>query len=502
MSETELKIHIGKDDLAEVSRILARLSHSDPEAELLTATYFDTPTLTLFKRGYTFRVRREGNRPVQTLKFEDSNKREGLTRGEWTDLIKTDEPDLEKGKSGRTVRREFGTPRLKPQLTISIHRYTYVIPYADNTRIEAAIDVGEIRIEGTRKRVPITEVELELKVGENAIGLYEIAQSLLHRITGRIEFQSKAARGFAHHKAARPRTFVRLKPPAPKRKETLGQVLQAVARRYFAQFYGNVPAVEDDDEEGIHQMRVALRRMRAVLNALEDYVAPVHFKSVNRKLKNLLQSLGDSRNWFVVGEHIKRVPELALRRTVAHRRLIEAVEAKWHRANEDAKTSVQAPEHAMTWLELLRWFEMAGQANGGQSPKLRAAVKEAVNDILDRQFRRVHKRAQKFERLTTAERHKLRIACKNLRYTIDLFAGVYPKGKVKDFLRNLRRVQDCLGYLNDVRMARQLLTRPGFPRREALAAGEALGWLEKDANARLADIHQDVKRLVKSKPFW
>jgi CHAD domain-containing protein len=56
------------------------------------------------------------------------------------------------------------------------------------------------------------------------------------------------------------------------------------------------------------------------------------------------------------------------------------------------------------------------------------------------------------------ERHKLRIAVKKLRYTIELFGSLFDKDGLERFVGRLKRLQSALGYANDVRVAHEFIT--------------------------------------------
>ncbi len=72
-------------------------------------------------------------------------------------------------------------------------------------------------------------------------------------------------------------------------------------------------------------------------------------------------------------------------------------------------------------------------------------------------FAQTRKRAKRLDTLNDAARHRLRIALKKLRYSADFFAPLYEKKRVVKFQKRLSRMQDILGALNDVAVARSTL---------------------------------------------
>src|SRR5206468_11127177 len=107
-------------------------------------------------------------------------------------------------------------------------------------------------------------------------------------------------------------------------------------------------------------------------------------------------------------------------------------------------------------LRLSHWFEArAWRAGPGEPPaELASPIGDLAPRLLDRRWREVRKRSKRFGRRTPRQRHKLRVAAKNLRYTIELLESLFDPDDVKRFVRRLKRLQDDLGYANDVRVAR------------------------------------------------
>ena len=80
-----------------------------------------------------------------------------------------------------------------------------------------------------------------------------------------------------------------------------------------------------------------------------------------------------------------------------------------------------------------------------------------ATSLLGRDHRRIEKRGEAFVELSAVERHRLRIRIEELRYALDFFASLYPAPTVKIYLSALARLQDSLGVMNDIAVARRLL---------------------------------------------
>src|SRR5262249_23302911 len=132
---------------------------------------------------------------------------------------------------------------------------------------EFAVDVGEIK--SNKGRVPVCEVEFELKSGP-IDGVYALAQELHKSIPFTIEPMSKAERGFA--------LVARTSPKAQRAQSltldkncTIAEAFQAIGRGCLFHLRANEAAVRTaQNADGVHQFRVAIRRLRSALTAFRD----------------------------------------------------------------------------------------------------------------------------------------------------------------------------------------------------------------------------------------
>ena len=116
---------------------------------------------------------------------------------------------------------------------------------------------------------------------------------------------------------------------------------------------------------------------------------------------------------------------------------------------------------------------------------------------------KVKKSADGFAQLSLQRRHKFRIAVKKLRYTIEVFKDLFDSQKVAEFVRLLKPLQDDLGYINDVRVANELLinlqtSNAGIAR----AAGIVLGWHDRGLAGTDRKLRKHVRRFRATRPFW
>jgi triphosphatase len=281
----------------------------------------------------------------------------------------------------------------------------------------------------------------------------------------------------------------------------LGAALQQVGRACLAHYLRNGPATLAGCTEGVHQMRVALRRLRSVVAAFGKALPAADRDFLSAELRRLDDTLAPARNLDVLlGELVPSARD-AVRDGSELDPLIAAITEARRTAYDRLVEYLRSPRHSRAMLRLLHWFETHGPHGDRQSAA--GTVGEVLPPLLDRRFRAVRKRGKRFRRQTPKERHRLRIAVKKLRYTIELLGSPLVREETRDFLRALRRLQDGLGYASDIRAARDLLDGiAAEDGRLARAGSLLLDWHERTLAAREPELRAGLSRLKHSPRFW
>ncbi len=446
-------------------------------------------------------MRKKGRQFIQTVKDRDLTSGDAITRGEWEDRVHGAEPDLDAPQSGAKLRGLVVADALHPLFTTVVERQTFLLSPRQGTDIEVAFDRGEIRApDGTTE--PIREIELELKRGETVV-VWDVALRLLEVAPVRIETRSKGERGYCLVRGARP-------PVAHAhrlnlgRKMTLDTALQATGRRLMAMLLRNEAGALDYMPEGVHQMRIAVRRLRAVLAAVRRMLPEEHYRWAKDELKWLGNGLGAARNWDVfalslvdpVGGTVAEPHDMA--------RLSDAAEDRRRAAHGHARETILSQRYTATIMRLARWFEVRGwrdQPVNEESARLMAPLGEVAPAILRRLHKKAMKRSRHFAALTPVERHRLRIALKKLRYATEFLGGLYSRRALARYARRLRPLQDDLGHANDVRAAQGLVAEFGGAPTER-AGGIVVGWHGREVADAEARTRGHVRRFRRAKPFW
>jgi triphosphatase len=157
--EIELKLGVPPKSLKPLLQALAKRSGKAPATAELVSTYYDTADLELKRRSLTLRVRQQDGHFIQGVKSAPDGP---IGRGEWEEEITGARPDLRARHTGRHLPKQIKRRRLSPLFTTDVNRTQLDLQPRRASRIEAAIDRGEIRAGDDGRSAPIHELELEL----------------------------------------------------------------------------------------------------------------------------------------------------------------------------------------------------------------------------------------------------------------------------------------------------------------------------------------------------
>jgi CHAD domain-containing protein len=296
---------------------------------------------------------------------------------------------------------------------------------------------------------------------------------------------------------------------------TAGEAFRAIAFACLSHLRLNEDVfLHNRDVEALHQLRVALRRLRSAFTLFKPVLAQDATAATLRdEIKRITEPFGHARNLDVFlaetlpAEMAKRPDEAGL--DDLQRRL----EAERDRAYDGVLATLESQEWRGLVLDVAAWLETGGWRTGPAAPDRDGPASDFAAQVLDKALRRIRKRGRHLDRLEAEERHRVRIEAKKLRYGAEFFASLYTEKKLrkrhKAFVSALSDLQDHLGSLNDQATAHTVLAGlvavpdpQEIPGETAFAAGLAAGDNEADGKKLLkaaAEAHGD---LVAVKPFW
>jgi inorganic triphosphatase YgiF len=428
-----------------------RLSGVTQTRQRLHTIYFDTRDFKLAKRGVALRVRRAGRRWIQTLKTEGNSSGGLSTRVE-----------LEVPVSGPAIEFKHFPPdahdylprsvlnKLIPVFETRFTRRSWEVTGIHGSRIEVALDEGEIIAGNTSE--PIRELELELK-GGRPDALFALALDLGKTVTLWPFDRSKAERGagLATGKSTAPMKTVQ---PRLDRNMSLAEAWRAIAHPCLRQFSANLPGIGyESDPEYLHQARVALRRFRSAYGLFRK-PCPLPQKLL-LELERLNRVLGSARDQDVFC--IETLP--AIRESLSDPAPLDYLErlAEVARrgAHDELARYLQSPAFGRLLIGLARHLTPS-RIHAAFNPPEQGLEKFAAAKLGKRHKRTIAMITKQGK--TPEERHQLRIRIKHLRYAVDCFSALLPGRDVASLTSALADLQTCLGKLNDQVVAGRLMT--------------------------------------------
>ena len=474
----------------------------------LVSTYHDTPDDRLFSAGIAWQIKRNGRSWLQTVAPFNGH---GAIHASAQARIRTPDadthavPDSAIAEAVKDVLKDetLLAPRVATEITRTERRL--ITPKGDI--VDLALDTSDVVAGEAHDRT--FEVELALRAGTPA-SLIGVARALATDMPLELSLISAAERGFRALKGKPPgkAPWIVL-PREASVAEALSTILSSCLRHIALHA---AEARKSESSETIHQIRVSLRRLRAVLADYARCFDCEELKALAARARDLAHLLSPARDLDVFLSDIL-VPA---RELVTHpqslEKLIENTQGRRSAAWSAALAALDGADYRLFLIDI------AGIALGGL-PQLPAdkpmpaalPARSLAADVLDRALHKVKQIGERLDELTTEERHDLRKRLKKLRYPAEFFASLFDAKGTKKFFACLTDLQDDLGSLNDVATARSLLQDmvqslsgedEEWEPRLAMTAGEIIGWHSCMAERGLKRIAKHWEKFEDAPRFW
>jgi len=499
--EIELKLALAPGAGARLRRDPLLANARAEGTHKLVTTYFDTPDLDLRRMNIGLRLRHAGRRWLQTVKtpveeagaLKRYREQEVVLPNDRLDLLRIEDPELRRLVSKRRI-----AGRLAPVFVTEFKRSIWTLRHGGAV-IELALDLGEIRTEGGS--LPLSEIELELK-GGRPTGLHQAALQLASRLPVRVEWRSKAARGYAL-RANEPAKAERAQPIRFDRDATPRLAFAAIVRACLRQLVGSeAAALHAVDTEGVHQMRVALRRFRALVGAYRNQMDADCHAELSRELRWLQRALSPARDWDVFLNYTLPPLRRRLGDEAALGQLATLAETKREAAYATVQEAIGSERYTLMLLRIGFWLDSGRWAD--PAAPLDRPCRRFADRLLAKRHRRLRKLGRR-ENLSEGELHRLRLLAKKMRYVADFFRSLYGPKATADYIAALSELQDRLGSLNDAVVTDMLLAELDQGSAET-PAGRAMalvkGWQARGVEAEMDAFAGVWRQFERKKPFW
>jgi inorganic triphosphatase YgiF len=521
MLEQELKLHVPATARPGVERELARGALARTR---LRALYFDTPTRALARAKISLRLRLEGRRWVQTLKMpgQDSLSRIELNRARPGPIL-----DLSAyaGLPAGAVLQSLTEP-LDVRYETNVLRLSRILRDKGG-RVEVAYDSGVIRAGALE--LPISEIEFELLSGPLET-MFTLGKRWQQKFGLIVDARSKAERGDQLTRlnktlsaldalkaddseakridainafwAPRPITPIMLSA-----QDNAEQALRAVSAECLDQIIRNsalIAGVDTKDRyphahsEHVHQLRVGIRRMRSAWSFFNG-LATLPSLDTRLEIKAYFAQLGGARDDDVLRELILPILRKAGQPPLV---LDQAVE------EADAAATVRGVGFQSWLLDMLASVVLPSKpvtvdaltpASEARTLQAEETLEATLSKKLKKWDRKVVAEGINLPALDMEARHELRKRGKKLRYALQFFESILPQRRLGVYKKSLARVQNILGEMNDLIVARERFVglRDTQP-----SAWFACGWITSRLDALTIEATQAFSELSQTHRPW
>jgi triphosphatase len=442
-------------------------------AQTIYDTYLDTEDRRVHQAGFALRLRDLPGRAEATLKDlapESSGHFQGLkTRREFNEPLASAEQDAFARSSGPVSARVHavtGGRPLKPLFRVRTQRQPFAVLGGEGQEAgEITLDETVVASADGHSKARLQRVEVEA-LSDDPQPLEGLVEQLRTACALEPAADSKYAIGLQSvglTASVSPELGPTLIDPAM----TVGEIARANLRRNLSQWLRCEPAARlGEDQERLHDLRVAGRRLDVNLGLFEDYL-PRSLTRLRLRWKALLRALGEVRDIDVQLAELERFTDDPSRLLGPVRTRLE-VERRRARAR-----MLRMLDRASTQALVRRLHAELSKPDRVRVGRNNPPAVQVAPLLLRRYHKNFRKAADAARDYPAAEKyHEMRRRAKRLRYAIESFEGFYGEA-ASDFLRALQRLQDRLGMHQDAQIAAQPLQVMLGARRRKLSAETA-----------------------------
>ncbi len=478
-SETAIRLTLSSSSARKLAKTkgLKPIRKGRVRHEELRRLHFDTPRHVLRKAGLS-------------LALPDLGESEGSL------IDRIQDPDLV-----RTLSRRRCSGRLHPVFRTEVNR-TVLRLRSSGAEIHMAIDEGTIESTAslTNRTEAICEAELQLVSGDS-IPMLDLALDICEAFDARPAHRSQEERGYALARPSLRPKSMKARPLPLSEDLGAGDAFRLIVSSALDHLFHNEVPTFLGSPGGVHQARVAMRRLRAVLRAFKGMLPYEERKAFNSEFRWLQQRLAPARDWHVfLDETIPLIAAAEPRAEANLMRLRRLARAERRRATDEAIEHLQSRRYARLILRFQKW--LAGLENAIPSKVYHQPILPFALRVLRRTQRDLLRDGRPLARMPTEDLHDLRKRGKKTRYATEFFSTLWVGDDVKPYLKLMSRLQDKLGYANDASVARQILwsVRPG--RLDPTLVRLVQDWSEDRIHECIHTAQPHWRRLRKATPFW
>lgn len=450
---------------------LPKLSGVPLPRRLLTSTYYDTASYDLARARITLRHRIERGKAAWQLKLPLNQDRQEV---------------------------EIVDGRIQPPAAFR----DLLVIHLGHRRLTpvATLRVWRTGLRLHQRRTPVADISLDsVSVLKNAIAIQRFRELEIEQLgpddASMQEIERQLRRAGACDHDGRPKLFRALSLPAPAPETTpapdaplIGHLKYALAQ-HVRWLLAHDPGTRlGTESESLHQMRVATRRLRAVLRAARPVLLPDWTEALQSELTWLGQMLGQARDLDV---QIAYFTEEAAGFDARDRKPLAEFVTQLRTQREQAQQVVLSELKSARYLELVRRLQQAAEDPAVVDPTV------ALRELAKQEFKKLRKAIRRLgPSPSDARLHDVRIKAKRARYAAEL--AVWSVGKpASRFMKRAQKVQDLLGLHQDAIQAETYI-RTFLKQSTSVRAGFVAGRMIERQRQRRETVRKTMKSLLKA----
>jgi inorganic triphosphatase YgiF len=317
-----------------------------------------------------------------------------VSRREWEILIPDaiSDPTLVIDPALPQVFRKLASADLHSVFNVDVRRETRLME-SERAKIEVSLDTGAV-IAGP-DREPVHEIELELVDG-SLNELFDEARRLSDAADGRLHARTKADIGYALTLRDH-RHWSRAKKLHLTHEMRAVDAYQTIVRNSFAHLTANDDCARLNlHVEGVHQCRIALRRLRSAFKMFGPLLRRESIEPIENEVRELGRILGTARDLDVLQTDLLEPAITALGETEQLAPLMAGLEAQKAVAYAQVRAALSSPRYRHLLVDLCALGNRDDIGTSGQDA-FDQPLAEFASQALTRAYRKLLKRGDRFE---------------------------------------------------------------------------------------------------------
>lgn len=257
-------------------------------------------------------------------------------------------------------------------------------------------------------------------------------------------------------------------------------------------------AIKGLDPEGVHQVRVSLRRMRTALSLYQSQLPEKLQRQLKKDLKPFAHSLDRTRDLDVLilthqaEDHVLPEP------------ILEALMTEHRQAHKPVRKLLKGKRFKRFLKRYNKRLKRKAWRDTTTS-SASARLDEFAINTLDALYQQLIRQTASLDLSDESALHRLRIECKKLRYACEFFGDLFAADQSKPFIAVLKQLQDHLGQIHDVHVHTMIYRdlSAAFSDEALLAALESIRSERRDGSEQLKhNLRDDFTQLAHSAKPW